>query len=207
MSNQRSQQDGPVFEPEPDVAGSLHGNTDGDPRVALALELLNGMAETMSHVQSLLGGQADEAQMRQAAARTSRTDDRKLQDVSGCRVVEGVFDGKSMIGTDGKSYRVPPNYASKSRLVEGDVLKLTINPDGRQVYKQIGPIQRERHTGKLAYDASADDFVVVCDSQTYKVLRASVTYFNGEPGDEVIVLVPESSACVWAAVENIMKRP
>ena len=35
------------------------------------------------------------------------------------RVVEGVFDGQNMVGSDGKIYSVPPNYASKSKLVEG----------------------------------------------------------------------------------------
>ena len=44
--------------------------------------------------------------------------------------MEGVFDGQNMMGPDGKKYPVPANYASKSKLVEGDVLKLTISDDG-----------------------------------------------------------------------------
>ena len=40
----------------------------------------------------------------------------------GGKVIEGVFDGQNMIGPDGKQYPVPANYASKSKLVEGDVL-------------------------------------------------------------------------------------
>jgi len=59
------------------------------------------------------------------------------EDVSG-KIVEGVFDGQIMIGPDGKSYPVPANYASKSKLVEGDILKLTIADDGGFIYKQIG---------------------------------------------------------------------
>ena len=46
------------------------------------------------------------------------------------KIIEGVFDGQTMIGPDGKNYPVPANYASKSKLVEGDILKLTINDDG-----------------------------------------------------------------------------
>ena len=34
-----------------------------------------------------------------------------------------------MIGPDGKNYPVPANYASKSKLIEGDILKLTITPN------------------------------------------------------------------------------
>lgn len=56
------------------------------------------------------------------------------------KIIEGVFDGQNMVGSDGKTYPVPANYASKSKLVQGDILKLTIADDGIFLYKQIGPI-------------------------------------------------------------------
>src|SRR6266568_3308870 len=59
------------------------------------------------------------------------------------KVIEGVFDGQNMVGSDGKMYPVPANYASKSKLVQGDILKLTITDDGSFLYKQIGPIPRK----------------------------------------------------------------
>ena len=40
------------------------------------------------------------------------------------KIIEGIFDGQIMIGPDGKNYPVPANYASKSKLVEGDIMKL-----------------------------------------------------------------------------------
>src|SRR3990167_4950259 len=70
------------------------------------------------------------------------------EDVSG-KVVEGVFDGQMMIGPDGKNYPVPANYASKSKLVEGDMLKLTITDDGGFIYKQIGQTARRQIIGTL----------------------------------------------------------
>src|ERR1044072_4956886 len=45
--------------------------------------------------------------------------------------IEGNFDGERMIDYNGKSYQVPPNYASKSKLIEGDPLKLYITRDGK----------------------------------------------------------------------------
>ena len=54
-----------------------------------------------------------------------------------------------MVGSDGKNYPVPANYASKSKLVQGDILKLTIADDGAFLYKQIGPIPRKQVVGKL----------------------------------------------------------
>jgi hypothetical protein len=121
-------------------------------------------------------------------------------------VIEGVFNGKVMVGPDGKEYNIPPNYASKSKLVEGDLLKLTITPAGAFVFKQIGPIERERLVGSLVHDRDTDEFSVVAGDKKYYVLKASVTYFRGADGDEAVILVPKRSPSKWAAVENVMKR-
>src|SRR6185295_4063521 len=63
--------------------------------------------------------------------------------------IEGVFDSQNMVGSDSKTYPVPANYASKSKLVQGDILKLTIGEDGSFMYKQIGPIPRKQVVGAL----------------------------------------------------------
>lgn len=120
------------------------------------------------------------------------------------RIIEGVFDGEKMIGPDGKQYTVPANYASKSKLVEGDILKLTITPRGTFVYKQIGPIDRIRLIGRLEQDASGN-YAVVVDGRKLRVLTASVTYYKGQIGDEIVVLVPKNGESKWAAVENVVK--
>ncbi len=122
------------------------------------------------------------------------------------RVVEGVFDGRGMVGSDGKNYLVPPNYASKSKLVEGDMLKLTITPKGSFIYKQIGPIERSRLIGSLGFDQTIGEFYATSENRRWNVLKASVTYFKGESGDEVVLLVPKNAPSKWAAVENIIKK-
>lgn len=116
------------------------------------------------------------------------------------KVIEGVFDGQNMVGSDGKTYPVPANYASKSKLVQGDILKLTIADDGAFMYKQIGPIPRKQVVGMLSQE-NGHYFVEVGDRQ-YRVLLASVTYFKAKPGDQVSVNVPEDdSNAEWAALE------
>lgn len=122
------------------------------------------------------------------------------------RVVEGVFDGQNMVGSDGKIYSVPPNYASKSKLVEGDMLKLTITPAGSFIYKQIGPSDRIRVMATLGFDPTVGEYYVTDENRRWNVLKASVTYYKGEPDDEVVALVPRSGPSKWAAVENIVKR-
>lgn len=121
------------------------------------------------------------------------------EEVSG-KVVEGVFDGQVMIGPDGKSYPVPANYASKSKLVEGDILKLTIANDGGFIYKQIGPVPRRQIIGTLVQHDGA--YYVEASGREYRILLASVTYFRINIGDQVTIIVPEDAPdATWAAVE------
>jgi hypothetical protein len=131
-------------------------------------------------------------------------DDEKVQakvtdDVLG-KVIEGVFDGQNMVGSDSKTYPVPANYASKSKLVQGDILKLTIADDGAFLYKQIGPIARKQIVGTLKLENG--HYFVATGTREFRVLLASVTYFKAKPGDQVSVNVPEDdSQAEWAALE------
>jgi hypothetical protein len=118
----------------------------------------------------------------------------------GGNVIEGIFDGRQMIDSEGKKYPVPENYASKSKLVEGDHLKLTIAPDGVYLYKQIGPIERKHLLGTLVLEG--DQYRVIAENKSYSVLTASVTYYKLSEGDKVTVTVPAGSDSAWAAIES-----
>src|SRR3989338_10359289 len=105
--------------------------------LALIAQMIDSAEKSIQSAKQLLrevmGGKVD----------TSSEISKKAQVLSvfeGGKVIEGVFDGQNMIGPDAKQYPVPANYASKSKLVEGDVLKLTIAEDGSFIYKQIGPV-------------------------------------------------------------------
>lgn len=121
-------------------------------------------------------------------------------------VIEGVFNGYQMIGGDGTPYQIPENYASKSKLVEGDLLKLTVTPQGRFIYKQIGPVERDTVRATLGYDELTDSFYAATGEREYKLLKAAVTYYKGMIGDVVVVLVPVGGAATWAAVDNVLKE-
>jgi len=119
---------------------------------------------------------------------------------AGGKIVEGVFDGQKMVGPDGKEYPVPANYASKSKLVEGDILKLTIADDGSFIYKQIGPIERKQIIGTLVQHDGA--YYVEANGREYRILLASVTYFRIAVNDQVTIIVPaDNPDAEWAAVE------
>lgn len=123
-----------------------------------------------------------------------------LQDEPLGKIIEGVFDGQNMVGSDGKNYPVPANYASKSKLVQGDILKLTISDDGSFLYKQIGPIPRKQVVGQLRLEGG--HYFVDIAGRQFRVLLASVTYFKAKPGDQVSINLPEDdSKAEWAALE------
>jgi hypothetical protein len=129
----------------------------------------------------------------------SRTKDEPLDG----KVVEGIFDGQVMVGPDGKSYPVPANYASKSKLVEGDLMKLTIETNGSFIYKQIGPVARRQVIGKLiSHDGG---YFVETEGREYRILLASVTFFKIKLGDNVSAQIPEDNReAEWAAVEAVL---
>ena len=129
---------------------------------------------------------------------------KKISDPDEGEVVFGTFDGQIMIGDDGKQYPVPANYASKSKLVEGDMLKLTIN-NGSFLYKQVGPVERKNLIGIAGQDEGGNYFVI-SDGIPYKILLASITYFKIEPGDEVVITIPAEQSSIWAAVENVLQK-
>lgn len=156
-------------------------------------------AKTM--LRELMGGSG--ASMKSAVAAMEKAQVFTVSE--GGKIIEGVFDGQNMIGPDKKQYPVPANYASKSKLVEGDVLKLTIAEDGSFIYKQIGPVERRKLLGVLSMDDKGN-FIVHGEGKEFKVLLASLTYFKAEAGDEVTVVIPKDHDAEWAAVENVIKK-
>ncbi|MFA5359692.1 MAG: hypothetical protein WC349_01910 [Patescibacteria group bacterium] len=176
-------------------------------KMVLAKKLLLNIKENNERLIQLLSGNLspeDEASI-SIAQLSDESFDSDEENLGETRIIEGVFDGENMIGPDGKQYSVPANYASKSKLVEGDILKLTITANGTFVYKQIGPIERARVVGILERTASGE-YIALADGKKWRLLTASVTYYKGEGGDEIVILVPKNGESKWAAVENIVRK-
>jgi hypothetical protein len=113
----------------------------------------------------------------------------------------GTFDGERMVGDDGKIYPVPANYASKSKLVEGDKLAMR-TADGRILFKQIEKCARREAVGTFRFDEAGNPVVVVGDVP-FDVLTSSATYFGLQDGDEVVVTVPAAGGR-WASIDGVI---
>lgn len=170
--------------------------------IALIAQMIESAEKNIQSARALLremmGGKSDDPSDIMKRAQV-------LNVSEGGKVIEGMFDGQNMVGPDGKQYPVPANYASKSKLVEGDVLKLTIADDGSFIYKQIGPIERRKILGVLVQDEKGE-YKVVAEGKPFKVLLASLTYFKAEPGDQVTIVLPKDKDANWGAVENVIKK-
>jgi hypothetical protein len=175
-------------------------------KLVLIKRVLTNIKEANQQLADLLGSLiSPEDEARISISQAADESFKSVHQAGDNKVIEGVFDGECMIGPDGKEYSVPANYASKSKLIEGDILKLTITPNGTFIYKQIGPIERERLVGRLKRHGE-NEFTVSVDDKSWRVLNASVTYFKGADGDETVILVPKNGESKWAAVENIISQ-
>lgn len=118
------------------------------------------------------------------------------------KIIEWIFTWEEMLWSDSNIYPVPANYASKSKMVQWDKLKLTIDWSWRMVYKQIAPIERETKTWLLTKEK--EKYQVISDSKTYNVLTAAVTHFKWQIWDKITVIVPKWKDATFAAIDSII---
>lgn len=116
-------------------------------------------------------------------------------------VVEWVYDWLYMLWSDGKKYPVPLNYASKSKLISWDTLKLTILPNGKLMYKLISPAPRTYVRATLSQ--SWNEYLAIWDNgKTYKLNPAAVTYFDLKVWDEMSIIINAEGKWEFAAIES-----
>jgi len=120
------------------------------------------------------------------------------------KIIEGAFNGQGMTDSEGNTYPVPVNYASKSKIVVGDRMKLTITTEGRFLYKQIAPTQRRNAIGPLTCEDG--QYKVLSGGKEYKILTASITFHKASIGDEVSVLLPQEGDVEWGAFDVIIPK-
>jgi len=172
-------------------------------KIALAKEMLETAESNIRSAKTILTDLAGTPKGKNKKLEEAAKD-LSMEEEGETKIIEGVFDGQNMIGPKQKDYPVPANYASKSKLVPGDVLKLTIKEDGSFIYKQIGPVERKRVKGLLTYEDG--QYKVIAEGHAYSVIFASVTYFKAEIGDEITLVIPEHGESEWGAIENVIPK-
>lgn len=163
----------------------------------------NDAAKARTLLQKLYGDQGITISEAAAPKRVSAdlpTDDENV------KVVEGVFDGSFMQGSDGKIYPVPMNYASKSKLIPGDMLKLRIMEDGKLVYKVMSSAQKKYMKAKLSKTDEGKFIAVTEEGKTYTLNQAAVSFFKGAVGNELSIIVNADKEYAGAAIEAFIDK-
>jgi len=117
---------------------------------------------------------------------------------------EGVFDGQNLIAQDGRKTEVPSNYAAKSKLVYGDILKV-FTDSGRQIFKQIDRVERKTVEGVLT--KKEGKWYLLTDIGTYKISDASAEYHKAELNNRASALIPAQNPKVpFASLERVFNE-
>jgi hypothetical protein len=164
--------------------------------------LLTEIKEKISLLEKLIIGRTDLTIQKQNNIQDIRPKHNpRKQPQRAARVIDGVFDGEHMIDEEAKRYEVPQNYASKSKLVEGDLMQLLVMPEGKMFYKQIERVERTTLHGFLKEENG--NYLCEANGRCYSISMASITYWRVKPGDRMIITVPKNGESTWAAVEDI----
>ena len=99
----------------------------------------------------------------------------------------GKFNGFEIVTESGEKISVPQNYAAKSRLVFGDVLK-KIEEDGKTIFKQIHKVDRVQVEGILT--KKEGEWYLLTDRGSYKVLDTAAEFLKAELNSEALAFIP-----------------
>ncbi len=176
-----------------------------DDQLLAIQELLDNASSSLKTAQSMLRdltGISDPSRERLSLRATSYN--ATSADLANSKVVEGIFDGQNMVDVNGQTYPIPANYASKSKLIEGDGMKLTITDEGKFIYKQIAPVERRTVVGSLIQEDG--QYKVLAEGKAFRILLASVTFYRAEVGDQVTIILPKDGPANWGSVEAVIPK-
>jgi len=104
--------------------------------------------------------------------------------------IQGVFDGYNMIAEDGTKYKVPENYAVKSKIVYGDTLKL-VKSDGKDLFKHL--VKLPRIKVEAVVTKKEGSYYALTEFGDHKISNTAVDYNNIKVGDRIQVRLPEDN--------------
>ncbi len=116
--------------------------------------------------------------------------------------IEGSFDGQFLVSATGQKVEVPANYASKSRILYGDMVK-AYKENGEQKFK-VTTKQPRKKIKALTVKREGKWFVVT-GLGSYKIADATADFNNLQVNQEVNVLVPDTNTMVpFAAFDELV---
>lgn len=76
--------------------------------------------------------------------------------------------------------------------------------DGKLIYKVIGPAPRKFLKAKLTKTEEGKFIALTEDGKTYSLNQAAVSFFKGQVGNEISIIVNATEDTLSAAVEAVI---
>lgn len=115
--------------------------------------------------------------------------------------IVGIFDGYRMHTEDGSKFDVPLNYAAKSKLVYGDILKM-IDKDGKKMFKHIQKVDRTKIDGILT--KKEGEWYLLTDRGSYKVSDVAAEFQKAQLNSVATAFIPtEKLDAPFATIDEI----
>lgn len=142
----------------------------------------NELLKMIRQVESLLSDIRKEVQQ--------MSEENKSIDYTQLEGITGKYDGFSMICDDGTRYEVPQNYAAKTKIVYGDVLKL-IEQDGKKLFKQVVKVDRIKVDGILT--KKEGEWYLLTDRGSYRVSGIAADFQRAQLNSEATAFLPQDN--------------
>ncbi len=131
---------------------------------------------------------------------------KKLNKENILQTLEWLFDWVSFIDSNWAKYPVPMNYASKSKLVPWDKLKLRIMKNWDFVFKLIEKAPRQKITAILSKDKEGKRIAIYKNKYVFLLNHASVSYYKWKPWDKILIIVNKSKPWKYAVLDAVLSQ-
>ncbi len=117
--------------------------------------------------------------------------------------IEGSFDGTHLVTPTGEKIEVPQNYAAKTRILYGDIVKM-YEENGEKKFKVTTKQPRKKVVALTT--KKEGKWYVLTGLGAYKISDGTADFNKLEVNQEVNVLVPENNLTVpFAAFDEVIK--
>lgn len=118
--------------------------------------------------------------------------------------VEGTFDGTNLITSTGEKIEVPSAYASKTRILFGDTVKM-YDDNGEKKFKVM--VKQPRKKLDALSTKKDNKWYALTGIGVYKISDSFADFNKLAVNDRLSVLVPEGNLQVpFAAIEEVLKQ-
>jgi hypothetical protein len=110
------------------------------------------------------------------------------------------YNGDSIIDDQGVIYPINKNYASKSRLIDGDVLIMRTDSQGGIYYKLSKPVPRKTVIADIK--ETNGQYIAIYNNKSYKILTAASNFYELYNNCQAMIVISITEDNKWCAIDG-----